>query len=198
MVRRFVDGRFDFLPQTLQSCLLTLEHKWLQNGGTDPDNLLLFRPVTPFLAPISSLVDGGIGAACVTFLVLSCLVFVLCLASYVLRVACCVLCLVSCVVLCSAFLFAHKVSGSYVHFCPRPCSEHLSMGQARNPPTHRTTIRVYPVLSCRLWPLYHRMCVSSPRDWAVSTGSHIQQDIVISKAPAHLGAQFLLSDSVNV
>ena len=31
-------------------------------------------------------------------------------------------------------------------------------------------------------------CVSSPRDWAVSIGSHMQQDMDISKAPPHLGA----------
>ena len=29
----------------------------------------------------------------------------------------------------------HKGSGSYVHFCLRPCVEHISMGQACNPPT---------------------------------------------------------------
>ena len=31
-------------------------------------------------------------------------------------------------------------------------------------------------------------CVSSPRDWAVSTGSHMQQGMDISQAPPHLGA----------
>ena len=29
----------------------------------------------------------------------------------------------------------HKGSGSHVNVCPRPCFDHLSMGQARNPPT---------------------------------------------------------------
>ena len=31
-------------------------------------------------------------------------------------------------------------------------------------------------------------CVSSPRDWPVSIGSHMQQDMGTSKAPRHLGA----------
>ena len=62
----------------------------------------------------------------------------------------------------SLFLFActlRKGPGSCVHVCPRPCFEHLSMGQARNPPTLGTTLNVYPVLSCPLWPCTHRMCV---------------------------------------
>ena len=34
-------------------------------------------------------------------------------------------------------------------------------------------------------------CVSWSRDKAVSIGSHMQQDVVISQAPPHLGAPFL-------
>ena len=43
---------------------------------------------------------------------------------------------------CSFFLCAclsHQGSESYVHFRPRPCFEHLSVGQASHPPTRRTT-----------------------------------------------------------
>ena len=40
-------------------------------------------------------------------------------------------------------------------------------------------------------------CVSSPRDWAVSFGSHRQQDVDISKAPPHLGAPLPLFDPVH-
>ena len=60
------------------------------------------------------------------------------------------------------FLFAcmlRKGSGSHVNVCPRPCFEHQSMGEACNPPTQRTTPTVWSVLSCPLWPCYHRMCV---------------------------------------
>ena len=39
-------------------------------------------------------------------------------------------------------------------------------------------------------------CVSSPRDVAVSTGSHMQQDMDISKAPTHLSAPLPLFDPV--
>ena len=36
------------------------------------------------------------------------------------------------------------------------------------------------------------MCVIATRDWAVSIGSHMQQDMDISKAPPHLDAPFAL------
>ena len=44
-------------------------------------------------------------------------------------------------------------------FSPTSLFEHMSMGQARNPPQHWITLRVYPVLLCPLWPCFHRMCV---------------------------------------
>ena len=53
------------------------------------------------------------------------------------------------------------ITRSSVHFCPRPCFEHLSMGQARNPLTLGTTLCVYPVLLCPPWPLCHCMCASA-------------------------------------
>ena len=46
-----------------------------------------------------------------------------------------------------AFVFAHVLVGAHVD------------GQARNPPTHWTTLRVYPVLSYPLWSCNHSMCV---------------------------------------
>ena len=62
------------------------------------------------------------------------------------------------------------------------------MGQARNPSTQRDhTLCVIRALV----PTFGRAttaCVSSPRDWAVSMGSHMQQDMGISQAPPHLGA----------
>ena len=40
-------------------------------------------------------------------------------------------------------------------------------------------------------------CVSSPREWAVSVGSHLQQDVDNSKAPPHPGALLPLFDPVH-
>ena len=40
-------------------------------------------------------------------------------------------------------------------------------------------------------------CVSSPRDWAVSVGSHMQQDMGISQAPPHPEAPFPWFDAVH-
>ena len=66
----------------------------------------------------------------------------------------------SCLVLSlrSACLFAYKASGSYVHFCPRPC---LSTCRWARLATHRHwgPLCVSPVLSCPLWPCNRRMCV---------------------------------------
>ena len=78
---------------------------------------------------------------------------------------------------------------SYVHFCPRPRSEHMSMGQARDPPTLGTTLRVYPVLLCPLGPCNRRICVIA---------SETVQDMDISWAPLHLGAPFPLFDTVQI
>ena len=91
----------------------------------------------------------------------------------------------------------HKGSGSYVHSCPRPRSEHMSMGQASHPPTRGTTPCVWSVLSCPLWPCNHRTC-HRLRDGAVSIGSHMQQGMEISLVPPHLGAPFPLFDTVQV
>ena len=62
----------------------------------------------------------------------------------------------------SLCLYVAQGPGSYVHVGPRPCFEHLSMGQACNPPTQETTLNVYPVLSCPPH-VSHRQ-----RDWAVA------------------------------
>ena len=64
------------------------------------------------------------------------------------------------------------------------------MGQARNPPTHWTTLRENPVLSCPPWPCDRCMCVIAKG--AVSIGSHMQQDMGFSKARPQLGAPIRL------
>ena len=50
------------------------------------------------------------------------------------------------------------------------------------------TLRAHPVLSCPFWPCNHRMCVIAKRDWAVSTGLDMQQDMEIAKALPHMSA----------
>ena len=64
------------------------------------------------------------------------------------------------------------------------------MGPARNPPTHWTTLRVHPVLSMPTLAVQPPHVCHHQRDWAVSIGSHMQQDMGISQAPPHPGAPF--------
>ena len=77
--------------------------------------------------------------------------------------------------------------GVLLSLLPASLFEHLSMGQARNPPTLATTLCVsrdlMPTLAVQPPHVCHRQ-----RDWAVSIGSHMQHDVDISKAPPHLGA----------
>ena len=104
--------------------------------------------------------------------------------------------LVSLVVLsfCLSFAFSfclpahlHKVSGSYVHFCPRPC---LSTCRWARLATHRHwgPLCVYPVPLCPLWPCNHSMCViakeTGQSPWARTCS---KTWTFISKAPPHLG-----------
>ena len=97
---------------------------------------------------------------------------------------CFCLCLCLCLLF-SARLFPHNCLGSYVHFCPRPCPSTSSMGQARNPSTQRDhTLCVIRALVPTVAVQPH---VCHRRDWAVSMGSHMQQDMGISLAPPHLG-----------
>ena len=75
----------------------------------------------------------------------------------------------------------HKGSGSYAHFCPRPW---LSTCRWARLATHR---RNGPHSVCSPRSDAHfgsvpTVCVSSPGDWAVSTSSHMQQDMDISQA----------------
>ena len=98
------------------------------------------------------------------------------------------LCLVlSCLV--AGFCLFVRTQGVGVSHSLLPASlfEHMSMGQARNPPTLGTTLCVsralMPTLAVQPPHVCHRQ-----RDWAVSIGSHMQQDMDISKAPPHLGA----------
>ena len=62
-------------------------------------------------------------------------------------------------------LFVHKVSGSYVHACPRPCVEHLSVGQAFHTPTQSTAHDEVRALALH-FGCFTTECVSSPWDWA--------------------------------
>ena len=84
----------------------------------------------------------------------------------------------------SSRLFAYKRSGSHFHFCPRPCSRHLSMGQAATPHRHGTTSHFSPCSDASFGRVSNA-CVSSPKDWAVSISSHMQEDMVISLARFH-------------
>ena len=89
----------------------------------------------------------------------------------------------------SQCLMIHKGSGDLTFTCAPSLFEHLSMGQARNPPTQGTT----PLRSLCSHAHVGRVttaCVSSPRDWTVSIGSHMQLDTVISQAPPRLRVPF--------
>ena len=63
----------------------------------------------------------------------------------------------------------HKGVGDSSSFSPMSLFEHMSMGQARKPPTSGTT-----------------QCVSRARNHGISIGSRVQQDIDIAKAPPTL------------
>ena len=54
LINRFVGGRIGFLFGTLQPCLPTLQHKWLEKKGNDPNDLQPFHPPTSFSTPVTS------------------------------------------------------------------------------------------------------------------------------------------------
>ena len=60
-----------------------------------------------------------------------------------------------------------------VHILVRALVDWPSLQSHRH---NKTTLCVYLVLSCTLWPLH------PPRDWAVSIGSYVKQDIDVSEA----------------
>ena len=96
----------------------------------------------------------------------------------------------------SGVLF-YKGSGSHAHFRPHPCSSTYRWARLA---THR---HEGPHQECSPCSHAHSgrfttACVSSPRDWAVSIGSHMQQDMDISTAPPHLGTLLPLFDPVHV
>ena len=101
---------------------------------------------------------------------------------------CCFRC-PSCVVV--LFFCFTPLFSPHSHFYPRPCSSTYPWARLA---THRHwgPLCVYTVLS---WPtmaaLTPHVC-HRQRNWAVSIGSHMQQDIDISKAPPHLGAPVAL------
>ena len=84
----------------------------------------------------------------------------------------------------------HKGSRSHVYFCPRLCSITYRWAED-TPPTDAEdkTLCVARALM-PLLGLVATACMSSPRDWAVSVGSHMQQDVEMSLAPPHPVAPF--------
>ena len=73
----------------------------------------------------------------------------------------------------SSCLMAHRGSGSHIHLCPRPCSS--TYRWAGLPPHRHKGPHLCAV--CALTPPFGRVTaasVSSPRDWPVSIGSHMQ------------------------
>ena len=124
---------------------------------------------------------------CAVLCAVLCMVSVLCVV-FVLCFFCVLSCLVlSCLV--AAFSLFVRTQGVGVSHSLLPASlfEHMSMSQARNPPTLGTTLCVsralMPTLAVQPPHVCHRQ-----RDWAVSIGLHMQQDMDISKASPHLGA----------
>ena len=76
----------------------------------------------------------------------------------------------------------HKGSGSYLRsLLPTSSFEHLSMG----PHNHR-----HKKDHTQPFGRVATACVSSPRDWAVSMGSHMQQNTVISFGATTSGRTF--------
>ena len=109
-----------------------------------------------------------------------------------------VFCVFTCIArLCSCEL-VHLQKGprSDVHVCPRPCFEHLSMGQGLYPSTQRDNSRRGPC-SHALFGRVTNACVSPPMDSAVSFGSHMQQNVAISQAPPLQGAPYPSSWTVR-
>ena len=113
----------------------------------------------------------------VSCLVLSCLVLS-CLVLSCLVLSCLVL---SCLVAAFSLFVRTQGIGVLRSHLPTSLFEHLSMGQARNPPTLGTTLclsrALLPTLAVQPPHVCHRQ-----RDWAVSIGSHTQQNMDIFEA----------------
>ena len=89
----------------------------------------------------------------------------------------------------------HKGSGVLLSLLPASF-EHLAVSRARNRPTLGTTPLRSPCSRANFTRVT-TACVSSPCDWVVSTGSHVQQDVDISYAPPHLGGPYALRETVR-
>ena len=76
---------------------------------------------------------------------------------------------------------------------PTSLFEHRSTFQARNPPTQRTTLSTWSVLSRPLWPCYHRTCVMCHRQ---DTG--LSPLVSNSHAPPLSNAPYLSSWAVHL
>ena len=85
--------------------------------------------------------------------------------------------------------FFFKGSGSHAHFCPTALFEHASDGPSRQPTDTEDHTMCTPCSDAH-FVRATTACVSSPRDWAVSKGSHTQLDTVVSSTPPRLGAPF--------
>ena len=79
-------------------------------------------------------------------------------------------------------LFYIKGLGSHVHVCPRPCSSTRRWAGVQPTDTTGPRSACIPCSHAHLGRA-PTACVSSPRDWAVSIGSHMQQDTDMSEAP---------------
>ena len=83
-------------------------------------------------------------------------------------------------------------------FCPRPCLSTCQWTDFLNPLIPRDHTLVCSPCSYAIFGRCDAACVSSPRDWAVSVGSHMQQDIGVSRAPPHASALLPLLEAVDV
>ena len=92
----------------------------------------------------------------------------------------------------------HKGSGNSLSPLPASLFEHASIGQANNRTTQRTP-QHHDVRALMLpFTRVPTACVSSPRDWAVSNGSHMQQDTGNTPAPPPLPFTWFVFQSALV
>ena len=99
----------------------------------------------------------------------------------------------SCYSLFLPVIFVRKGSESYVHLCPCPCSSTYRWARLATH-QHKGPHPVWSVLSMPTVAVQPPHVCHRQRDWAVSIGSHMQQDMDMSKAPPHLGAPFALCE----
>ena len=79
---------------------------------------------------------------------------------------------------------------AHIHVCPRPCVSTCRWVKALLPTDTSGPRSVRSPCSYAPSDRATTARVSSPRDWAVCIGSHVQQNMDISKPPSRLGAPF--------